>query len=112
MIASLSFAGLLVLVSGAAGATPAQKPTPEEMRAAFEAHKGDFDYLLGDWRFSAESREHGRFQGFWSAVKLADGQILDEYRVAGQDGGTIFLMTTIRNYNRVVDRWDLSLIHI
>lgn len=27
--------------------------TPEQLRADYEAHKGDFDYLLGDWEFTA-----------------------------------------------------------
>ena len=48
------------------------------MQASYEAHRGDFDYLLGDWEFSAVSREYGNFRGYWSAVRLDGGQILDE----------------------------------
>jgi hypothetical protein len=43
----------------------------------------EFDYLLGDWEFTSEDKEHGKLRGYWSAVKLAEGQILDEYRVVG-----------------------------
>ncbi len=67
----------------------------------------DFDYLLGDWDFTAESEEWGTFHGLWSAVKLAEGQILDEYRVVGDDGETYYVTTTLRNRNESLDVWDL-----
>lgn len=35
----------------------------EQLKAAFQAHKADFDYLLGDWEFTAESRDYGKFAG-------------------------------------------------
>jgi hypothetical protein len=72
-----------------------------------QAHPTDFDYLLGDWEFTAESREYGKYGGYWSAVRLATGQILDEYRVAGDGGQTIYVSTTIRAYNAASDRWEL-----
>ena len=71
------------------------------------AHKGDFDYLLGDWEFSAVSREYGNFRGYWSAVRLDGGQILDEYRIVGDKGETFYVTSTLRNYNKVLDRWEL-----
>jgi hypothetical protein len=61
----------------------------QQLKAAFQAHKGDFDYLLGDWEFNAESHDYGKFSGRWSAVRLEGGQILDEYRVLGKVGETI-----------------------
>ena len=81
--------------------------TPEQLAAAFEAHKGDFDYLLGDWQFDAKSHEHGNYRGLWSAVRLAEGQILDEFRVVGDNHETFYMTTTIRAYNAAADRWDL-----
>ena len=81
--------------------------TPEQIRASYEAHKGEFDYLLGDWRFTAESREHGKYGGIWSAVRLDGGQILDEFRVVGDSGETYYVTTTLRAYNAVLDRWEL-----
>ena len=81
--------------------------TPEQLAAAFESHKGDFDYLLGDWQFDAKSHEHGVFHGLWSAVRLTEGQILDEWRVVGDGNETIYMTTTIRAYNAAADRWDL-----
>lgn len=94
----------------AAAPLPAQTPpqrTPEQIHASFEEHKGDFDYLLGDWEFTSVSREHGPGGGFWSAVRLDEGQILDEYRVVGDSGQTYYVTTTFRNYNAVMDRWEL-----
>lgn len=88
-------------------AQTASPRTHEEMRAAYEAHQRDFDYLLGDWEFEAQSLEYGRFRGRWSAVRLPGGQILDEYRVLGEDGETYYVTTTLRNFNAALDRWEL-----
>jgi uncharacterized protein (TIGR02246 family) len=98
------------LVSFVPPAASAQAPgskTPEQLQAAYAEHKGDFDYLLGDWEFTAESKENGPFSGYWSAVRLAEGQILDEYRVVGDGGETFFVTTTIRSYNALLDQWEL-----
>ena len=86
-------------------ATPVR--APEQIEADFQAHKGDFDYLLGDWEFTATSKEFDRFRGYWSAVKLDEGQILDEYRIVGDKGETYYVTTTLRNYNKFADRWEL-----
>jgi hypothetical protein len=83
------------------------KPSAAQLKAAYAAHRSDFDYLLGDWEFTAESKEYGKFQGRWSAVRLETGQILDEYRVLGSDGETYYVTTTIRAYNAAADRWEL-----
>lgn len=84
------------------------KRTPEQIKAAFEAHQNDFDYLLGDWEFSSVSKEFGKGGGFWSAVRLAEGaQILDEYRVVGDNGETYYASSTVRAYNAVLDQWEL-----
>lgn len=99
-------AALGLLGSPAAGQT-AGKRTPEQIQASFEAHKNEFDYLLGDWEFTAESREYGKFRGYWSAVRLDEGQILDEYRVVGDQGETYYVTTTLRNFNGALDRWEL-----
>jgi hypothetical protein len=101
---------LSILILFAAAPLPAQTPpqrTPEQIRASFEAHKGDFDYLLGDWEFTSVSKEYGPGGGFWSAVRLDEGQILDEYRVVGDSGQTFYVTSTFRNYNSVMDRWEL-----
>ena len=67
----------------------------------------EFDYLLGDWEFTSEDKEHGKLRGYWSAVKLAEGQILDEYRVVGDNGETYYVTSTLRNYNKFLARWEL-----
>jgi len=83
------------------------KRTPEQIQASYAAHKGEFDYLLGDWEFTATSQQYGKFHGLWSAVRLNEGQILDEYRVVGDEGETYYVTTTLRNWNGVLDRWEL-----
>jgi hypothetical protein len=86
---------------------PDGQHTPEQMEAAFETHKGDFDYLLGEWQFTADSKDYGKYGGYWTAVKLAEGQILDEYRITGDKGETYYVTTSLRNYNKFADRWEL-----
>ncbi|MBV9496666.1 MAG: hypothetical protein JOZ54_20650 [Acidobacteria bacterium] len=98
---------LAILAASFLSAQPAPKRTPEQMDASWQAHKSDFDYLLGDWEFTSESKEWGKGRGRWSAVKLNDGQILDEYRVLGDKDETYYVTTTIRNFNRFYDRWEL-----
>jgi hypothetical protein len=102
--------GVLATLLGIAPAASTQttdKRTGEQIQASFEAHKNEFDYLLGDWEFTAESREYGKFRGYWSAVRLDEGQILDEYRVVGDKGETYYVTTTLRNFNGALDRWEL-----
>lgn len=82
-------------------------PTPQQLKASYEAHKSDFDYLLGDWEFIGENAEYGKFGGRWSAVRLDTGQILDEYRILGQNAETEYVTSTIRSYNAATDRWEL-----
>jgi hypothetical protein len=79
----------------------------EQIETAFNAHKGEFDFLLGDWEFAAVSKERGKMRGYWSAVKLNEGQILDEYRVVSASGETSYVTTTLRNYNGAAERWEL-----
>lgn len=103
---------LLVLLIAANACPPvfaqsdADKPS-ERRRALIEKHEGDFDYLLGDWEFTADNDDYGKLRGYWSAVRLSGGQILDEYRVVGPKDETYYVTTTIRAYNVHLDRWEL-----
>lgn len=99
-------AALIVIAAPISAQTPGRR-TREQVQASFDAHKGEFDYLLGDWEFTSVSREFGPGRGYWSALRLADGQILDEYRVVGDSGQTYYVTSTLRNYNAVADRWEL-----
>jgi hypothetical protein len=97
---------LAAAFAAALGQAPAKK-TPEQLQALYEKHKGDFDYLLGDWEFIADNKQFGKSNGRWSAVKTATGQILDEYRLVDEKGATFYVTSTIRNYDAVHDRWEL-----
>ncbi|HUJ12514.1 MAG TPA: hypothetical protein VL284_01895 [Thermoanaerobaculia bacterium] len=70
-------------------------------------HRHDFDYLLGDWQFTGENQQFGKFGGFWSAVRLDDGDIFDEYRVTGEKGETYYVTRTLRSYNARTNEWEL-----
>jgi hypothetical protein len=111
MILRSGFAAALMLIGTTAARFSAQtspQRTPEQIRASYDAHQGEFDYLLGDWTFTSVSKEFGKGRGFWSAVRLAEGaQILDEYRVVGDQGETYYASSTLRAYNAVKDQWEL-----
>jgi hypothetical protein len=98
---------LTVALMGPAVGPAAAKKTPEQLQALYQQHKGDFDYLLGDWDFTATNKQYGKSNGRWSAVRLATGQILDEYRLVDDKGATFYVTATIRNYDAARDRWEL-----
>jgi hypothetical protein len=107
-------AALLAAPATAVGTASSAQTQPgktrDELQAALDAHKGDFDYLLGDWEFTGVRRlpsGEQKFRGYWSALRLDEGQILDEYRVTGDAGETYYVTTTLRNYNAFLDRWEL-----
>jgi hypothetical protein len=83
------------------------KPASQQPKTSSESPLADFDYLLGDWEFTAKSTEHGDYRGLWSAVRLAEGQILDEFRAVGDKGETYYVTSTLRNYNKAENRWEL-----
>jgi hypothetical protein len=43
----------------------------------------------------------------WSAVRLEGGQIVDEYRIVGDNGETCCSTTTVCAFNAVLDQWEL-----
>src|SRR5947207_14764384 len=95
----LSLASMLVLASPLSAQT-VPKRTPEQLGASYVAHRGDFDYLLGDWEFTSVSHEFGKGHEYWTAVSLAEGaQVLDEYSVVGDTGQTYYVTNTLRTYN-------------
>ena len=101
---------LLASTLAFAPALAAQTAAPDtaRMRANWRAHQHDFDYLLGDWAFTSQSKQYGAGLGVWSAVRLdAGGAILDEYRVTGDSGETYYATSTLRAYNAAADRWEL-----
>ena len=99
--------GTLVVFAVLPFAQPATTKTGEQLAAVYDAHKGDFDYLVGDWEFTASHREYGPAKGVWSAVRLSQGHILDEYRILGDKGETTYVTTTLRAYNAMRDQWEL-----
>lgn len=105
-LAPLCVFAALATIAPAAAQTSAKR-TGEQIQASVEAHRHEFDYLLGDWEFTAESKQYGKFRGYWSAVRLDQGQILDEYRVVGDADETYYVTSTLRNFNGVLDRWEL-----
>jgi hypothetical protein len=61
---------LMSLIASPLDAQTAPRRTAEQIEASYKAHRSEFDYLLGDWEFTATSQEWGKMRGFWSAVRL------------------------------------------
>jgi hypothetical protein len=88
-------------------ATHEGQKSAEQLKTSLELHRHEFDYLLGDWEFTAVNRDGG-FRGRWTAVRLPEtGQIMDEFRIVSNSGDTLFVSTTLRAYNAVLNRWEL-----
>lgn len=103
---------ILTALATASPAAAQQTSDAENARrmAQFEERKHDFDYLLGEWRFDAQHAEWGAGSGYWTAVRLPTGNgshILDEYRVVGEDGKTLYVSSTLRAYNAASGMWEL-----
>src|SRR5436190_23218903 len=105
MPAAIPLIALTAISSLLLGQTPSKK-SAEQMKAAYDAHQGDFDYLLGDWEFTTVSKQYGKGRGYWSAVRLDTGPILDEFRIVGDNGETYYVTSTLRAYNAALDRWE------
>jgi len=103
----MALLGAIAVMAPPLSAQSAATRTPAQIQISYDAHHADFDYLLGDWEFTAVSREYGRGRGYWSAVSLGTGQILDEFRIVGDRGKTYYVTTPLRSYNAVRDRWEL-----
>ncbi len=75
-----------------------------------------FDYLIGEWRFVATSRNPagpGRFGGRWRAWKAFDGWgVQDEYRILDTLGVTRYLGYTTRIYRPAEGNWLLSYLDV
>lgn len=111
-MASLSLTIVAVLaVALPLGAQTAAPRTAEQRQASIAAHEHEYDYLLGDWEFRATNATYGPFTGLWSARAIDNGGILDEYRIVDDSGATIYMTTTIRNWNASLDQWELIGIH-
>src|SRR5438105_2266640 len=107
MYAAILVATVLLIVLPLAAQSTSQR-TNEQKQALLNAHKADFDYLLGDWEFTGTNRQYGKFRGYWSAARLGDGaQLVDEYRVVGDNAETYYVTYTVRSYNASLDRWEL-----
>lgn len=102
------FAAVAVALNGSNARTRGTQKGTEAKAESVASHEADFDYLLGDWEFSGDNHQYGKVHGFWSAARLDAGkQIMDEYRVVGQEGETYYLTTTVRAYNNALKQWEL-----
>jgi hypothetical protein len=102
-----SIFAVFVLLTLSSGLIRAQSnPRSEQIAATYEAHQHEFDYLLGDWEITLRRPDLTR-HGYWSAVRLSNGEILDDYRLVNDKGETTYASTTIRAFNAILDRWEL-----
>src|SRR2546421_7614500 len=66
-----------VIVAPALSAQATGGRTAEQIRASYDAHHADFDYLLGGWEVTPVNRQYGTIPGFLSARRAGDRQVVD-----------------------------------
>jgi len=106
MLSAFAFSAILAVVgSGAAPDSTAPAPPPEASQ---------FDFLIGAWDIVSEPNIPGvpeRVRGQWTARKSADGyMVVDEYRVFGDGGDTVYLGETYRVFNTSKKRWEFRFV--
>lgn len=103
--------GILVMAavetSSVVFAQTSPKKTASEMNAAYDAHKADFEYLLGDWEFTTLSKTYRKGCVGTGVLCGSTGQIIDEFRIVGDNDQTHYETSTLRAYNVARDRWEL-----
>jgi hypothetical protein len=106
-VLALVFVAALVDGTSLVSQQQAGRKSRTELKALYDKHKGDFDYLVGNWDFTSESKQFGKGRGTWTVVKKEDDFIYDEFRVLGDSGETLYHTATLRAYNAQLDRWEL-----
>lgn len=80
------------------------------------AEASQFDYLIGDWTFVAQSKSPNTpptYEGRWTARRAFDGfGIVDEWRVLTPDGATAYLGFTARVFDRESMTWKLQFLNV
>lgn len=105
---SFLFTSLLTSAFPVWAASP-QAPAVDRIKTDYAAHKGEFDFLLGSWKFTAIYKQPAKtVDGYWDAVRLTDGgYILDEIRAVDAHGVTYFSATTLRSYDAGAGQWQI-----
>ena len=84
----------------------AQTPfrTPEQLEANYDAHSDDFDYLLGDWEFTATSKEFGKGLNDVGTAERVGGEVRIEQKFGVMSANPV--VRRIRYYNIAPDRFS------
>ena len=66
-----------------------------------------FDYLLGDWEFTGTNQQRGAMHGYWTAVRIDETTLFDEFRILGDHDETYYVTRTVRAFNPGTNVWEL-----
>lgn len=97
----------LVLQSGTLAQTAS-------MTVSTEGSEHDFDFLLGNWDFTAESRLPGlppTYTGRWTFERTGNGALVeDDFMAVDELGVRRYLGVTVRAFDATTKRWTTSFV--
>ena len=74
----------------------------------------DFDFLLGKWEFTAESKVPGvppTYRGRWTAERTGDETLVeDDFAAFDERGSRVYLGVTLRAFDAKVKRWTTAFV--
>lgn len=93
---------------GLAQETTLARPTP----SASTEH--DFDFMLGKWEFTAESKVPGvppKYHGRWTAERTGDATLVeDDFTALDDQGNRVYLGVTLRAFDAKAKRWTTAFV--
>ena len=109
--------GIIAIFIGASVITFAHGPAHIQARQGAPSPgstEGDFDFLLGSWEFTAESKVPGvppKYQGRWTAERIGDGTLVeDDFTGLDDRGRRVYLGVTIRAFDAKAKRWTTAFV--
>lgn len=106
----LVLVGLAIVVLGQTG-TLAQTPVTA---VSLEGSEHDFDFLLGSWEFTAESKLPGApptYPGRWTGERTGNGALVeDDFIVIDDQGVRRYLGVTIRAFDAKTKHWTTAFV--
>lgn len=109
--------GIIAVFVGASVIALAHGPAHFKARqgsASSESTERDFDFLLGSWEFTAESKVPGVppvYHGRWTGERIGDATLVEDDFAGLDDGGRrVYLGVTIRAFDAKAKRWTTAFV--
>jgi hypothetical protein len=109
--------GILAMVLGASVIALANGPAhfqATQGETSSESTERDFDFLIGSWEFTAESKVPGTppvYHGHWTGERTGDATLVeDDFTGLDDNGRRVYLGVTIRAFDAKAKRWTTAFV--